>query len=109
LLRLLARGAPRAPRHDREGIEQAARRRDGDEAEQQRPARLEIDLVMDVLDGLEADQRQQQEEREHCGDAGVLRGGGDIDVRVSGTSAPFPKFVIHCSNLRHELRKQEGH
>src|SRR6185503_10960495 len=23
-------------------------------------------------------------------------------------SAPLPKFVIHCSNLRHELRKQRG-
>ena len=24
------------------------------------------------------------------------------------TSAPLPKFVIHCSTLRHELRKQRG-
>src|SRR5262249_23128044 len=25
-----------------------------------------------------------------------------------GTSAPLPKFVIHCGTLSHELRKQRG-
>src|SRR5882724_12853367 len=27
---------------------------------------------------------------------------------IEKASAPFPKFVIHCSTLCHELRKQRG-
>jgi hypothetical protein len=27
----------------------------------------------------------------------------------SRDSAPLPKFVLHCSTLSHELRKQMGH
>ncbi len=31
-----------------------------------------------------------------------------FDTSVSAASAPFPKFVIHCGTLLHELRKQRG-
>jgi hypothetical protein len=30
------------------------------------------------------------------------------ELQIGGTSAPLPKFVIHRSTLRHELRKQRG-
>jgi hypothetical protein len=31
-----------------------------------------------------------------------------MTAEVIETSAPLPKFVIRCSELRHELRKQGG-
>jgi len=34
---------------------------------------------------------------------------GDMRGRRMFRLVPLPKFVIHRSNLRHELRKQEGH
>ena len=47
------------------------------------------------------------------GDAAVLerssmtgRGNRDLESR---SSAPLPKFVIHRSNLRHELSEAKGH
>src|SRR6266850_7141103 len=40
----------------------------------------------------------------------LVSGGASMDHRLRklGTSAPFPKFGIHLSTLRHELRKQRG-
>ena len=35
----------------------------------------------------------------------MLPSSHSLDV---GTSASLPKFVLHCSPLRHELRKQSG-
>jgi len=48
---------------------------------QQRPARLEHELVADVLDGVEADQRQQERECDDAGDRGLAQRASDIDAR----------------------------
>ena len=45
----------------------------GDNGEQQRQARFELELVAHVLHGLEADQRQQQREGDQRRDGGVLQ------------------------------------
>src|SRR5262249_59473611 len=53
----------REPGSDQERMEEAAAGDDRDQRCEQWPARLEDELVADVLDGVEADQRQQQAER----------------------------------------------
>ena len=52
------------PRLEAERIGEAADADDGDDGEQQRPARRQDQVVADVGDGLEADQRQEQAEGE---------------------------------------------
>src|SRR5262245_34515303 len=55
--------------------------------------------------------RGQATDGRHADDGGALPGGeeeGSGGGIGRGASAPLPKFVIHRSNLRHELRKQRG-
>ena len=63
-----------------------------DDREQQRPARLQDQLVADVGDGLEADQRQEQAEGDERGKAGVLAARGDIDALALRAAAPSQTF-----------------
>src|ERR1043166_1576611 len=47
--------------------------------------------------------------RVHGSSSTTTTGGSAAIADVSrAPSAPFPKFVIHCGTLSHELRKQRG-
>src|SRR5262249_26258334 len=61
-----------APWFDHERPEEPRAGDDRDDAEQQRKARFELKLVAHVLNGLEADQRQEPRERDQRGDRRVL-------------------------------------
>jgi hypothetical protein len=54
--------------------EQPADGDDRDQHGQERPARLQHELVVDILDGVEADQRQQQAEGNEARPSCVLQG-----------------------------------
>jgi hypothetical protein len=68
------------PRLDRERISQPSGADDGDDGEQQRPARGQDQAVVDVGDRLETDQRQEQPESEQGSEAGVAQCAGHIDA-----------------------------
>jgi hypothetical protein len=63
----------REPGSDQERVEEAATGDDCDQRCEQWPARLEDELVANVLDGVEADQRQQQAERDEAGNRGLAQ------------------------------------
>ena len=75
--------AARAPRGDDERIDQAAGDDEPDEREQERPARLDRELVADVLGGAQPDQREKQAEGKERGDGGVLESANEIDAGCS--------------------------
>src|SRR5262249_58158770 len=73
-------GATCEPGSDQERMEEAAAGDDRDHRREQWPARLENELVADVLDGVEADQRQQQAECDETGDRGLAQRANDVDA-----------------------------
>ena len=82
-------------------LSEAAGDDEPDEREQERPARLEHQLVADVLGGAKPDQRQKQAEGKERGDGGVLESANEIDAGCSagrsgaeariGTLRPSPR------------------
>ena len=90
-----ATGAQRAllePRLGHQRISQPAAADEGDDGEQQRPARGQDKIVAEVDDRLEADQRQEQAEGDERGEAGVAQRAGHFDAlswRAGGHAQTF--------------------
>ena len=61
------RGATLQPGCNDQRLQKAHAGDDGDQSKQQRPARFEHELVADVLNGLEPDQRQEEAEGDQAG------------------------------------------
>ncbi len=73
-------GATCEPGSDQQRVEKATAGDDCDQRREQWPARLQDELVVDVLDGVEADQREQQAECDETGDRGLAQRANDVDA-----------------------------
>jgi hypothetical protein len=81
ILAPLPQRAAGEPGRDQDRVQEAPGGDDCHQRRQQRPARLEHELVADVLDGVEADQRQQKRGCDDAGDRGLAQRASDIDAR----------------------------